>query len=324
MKERMNRREAIGAGIAGTVVLATGRSGATAAGAASGTTLRRPVLTLAHLTDTHVQPEKNSQAGLATALHHVQNHPAKPSLILAGGDNIMDAFEQDRSRTAVQWKIWRDTLASDCSLPVRSCIGNHDIWGWNQKKSQTTGGEPGYGKQWAMDELGLAKRYFSFDQAGWHFVVLDSTHTDGGSGYVARLDEEQFAWLSEDLSRTSAATPVLILSHIPILSASTFFDGENEKSGNWVIPGSWMHLDARRLKGLFHRHPQVKVCLSGHMHLVDQVQYLGVTYACNGAVSGGWWDGPCQEFHNGYGLVTLYADGSVENRYVEFGWTARA
>ncbi len=51
---------------------------------------------------------------------------------------------------------------------------------------------------------------------------------------------------------------------------------------------------------------------------------LSVTYACNGAASGGWWDGPCQEFNNGYGLVTLYNDGSFENEYVEFDCTPQA
>jgi hypothetical protein len=84
------------------------------------------------------------------------------------------------------------------------------------------------------------------------------------------------------------------------------------------VPGAWLHLDARRIKDLFHRHLQVKLCLSGHIHLVDRVDYLGVTYCCSGAVSGGWWDGPCQEFPNGYGLVTLYNDGSFDNRYVAY------
>ncbi len=232
----------------------------------------------------------------------------------------MDALVQTHDRTALQWKIWRETLKAECSLPIRSCIGNHDLWGWDKQRSQTTGEEPQYGKQWAMDELELAERYYSYDQAGWHFVVLDSTHTDGGTGYTAKLDEEQFAWLEDDLRQTPSSTPILILSHIPIFAACPFFDGDNEKTGNWIVPGAWMHIDARRIKNLFQRHPNVKVCLSGHIHLVDRVDYLGVTYYCNGAVCGGWWSGPCQEFNNGYGLVELFEDGSFNNQYVEFGW----
>ncbi|MGQ9650788.1 MAG: hypothetical protein ACUVXJ_11815 [Phycisphaerae bacterium] len=64
----------------------------------------------------------------------------------------------------------------------------------------------------------------------------------------------------------------------------------------------------------------MKVCLSGHVHLIDRVDYLGVSYLCNGAVCGGWWEGPYQECDAGYALVDLYDDGSFEKRYVQFGW----
>src|SRR5438552_2511432 len=74
-------------------------------------------------------------------------------------------------------------------------------------------------------------------------------------GYEARLDDEQFDWLKADLQATPKTTPILILSHIPILAACALFDGDNEKSGDWVVPGAWMHLDARRLKSLFVEHP---------------------------------------------------------------------
>jgi 3',5'-cyclic-AMP phosphodiesterase len=67
------------------------------------------------------------------------------------------------------------------------------------------------------------------------------------------------------------------------------FDGDNEKSGDWVIPGAWVHIDARRIVELFHQHKNVKLCLSGHIHLFDRVLYNGVTYICDGAVCGRWW-----------------------------------
>jgi hypothetical protein len=83
-----------------------------------------------------------------------------------------------------------------------------------------------------------------------------------------------------------------------------------------------MHVDARKLKDMFLEHSNVKACLSGHIHLVDRVDYLGVSYYCNGAVSGAWWDGDYQECAPGYALVDLYDDGSVENVYVTYGWKA--
>jgi 3',5'-cyclic-AMP phosphodiesterase len=67
----------------------------------------------------------------------------------------------------------------------------------------------------------------------------------------------------------------------------------------------------------------VPLLLSGHIHLVDRVSYLGKTYVCDGAVCGNWWRGPCQQFAEGYGVVDLWPDGTFEHQYVTYGWKAR-
>ncbi len=86
----------------------------------------------------------------------------------------MDAFAQTRSDTQAQWDLWNRVLKAENGLPLRTCIGNHDIWGWERSKSQANGSEPDYGKNWAVRALGLPGRYYSFDRAGWHFIALDS------------------------------------------------------------------------------------------------------------------------------------------------------
>jgi len=284
---------------------------------------RKRVLRIAHLTDIHVQPELQAAEGMAACLRHVQSHADKPDLILFGGDCVMDSFGQTRERTKTQWDVWQRVLKAECSLPWEGCIGNHDVWGWNLEASKARADEMDYGKAWATDLLKLGKRYRSFAKAGWKMIVLDSTHVGRKPGtYTARLDEEQFAWLVGELKATPATTPILILSHIPIFSACPFFDGNNEITGDWRVPGAWMHIDARRLTKLFHERGNVKVCLSGHVHLQDEVRYLGTRYFCNGAVSGGWWKGSYQQFAPGYALVDLYADGSASNDFVNFGWKA--
>jgi 3',5'-cyclic AMP phosphodiesterase CpdA len=232
-----------------------------------------------------------------------------PDLILHGGDAIYDACEADRAETQAQWQLWQKILRDECRLPLEHCLGNHDLWGG-------AGGDEA--KQWALDEFGLAQRYRSFDRAGWHFIVLDSIQPRG-DGYEARLDDEQFAWLKADLKAVARTTPVLVLSHVPILCSCAFFDGNNEATGNWVVPKSLMHVDARSLKDLFHKHPNVKLCLSGHTHLRDRVDYNGVTYLCNGAVSGNWWRGAYQGCQPGYGLIDLNDDGSFDHEYIVYG-----
>lgn len=279
--------------------------------------LRKRVFRIAHLTDIHVEPTSVAQNGMAKALHAVQNMKDKPDVIFNGGDSIMDALKADKERVKTQWKVWNNILHQDNSLEIVHCIGNHDVWGWSKSSGKKR--DELYGKRWAMDEFNLVSRYYSFDRAGWHFIVLDSTHHRAG-GYTARLDEEQFEWLQDDLQKTQATIPVCILSHIPIISFCPFFDGNNEKKGNWQVPGAWMHIDARRIKDVFYKHKNVKIALSGHIHLQDSVEYLGVKYFCNGAVSGAWWSGNNQEFPPAYAIIDLFDDGSSENEFFPYEW----
>ena len=287
---------------------------------------RQRVLRVAHLTDTHVFGERRAEAGLTEALRHAQ--AAKPDFIFFGGDLIMDALGKEKDGALAQWALWDRALSAELRIPHHACLGNHDIWGWKLRDAAGAAAatDAVFGKAMALERLALRDRYYSFNQAGWHFVVLDSMQRieDPKIGYTARLDDAQFEWLVRDLAATATTTPVCVLSHIPILSASTFLDGENEKTGNWQVPGQWMHLDVRKLKTLFRQHPNVKACLSGHIHLVDEVSYLGVRYCCNGAVAGGWWKGPYQEFGPAYAVVDFHDDGTFENRLVYYRQPAAA
>lgn len=280
---------------------------------------KKKALRVVHMTDIHVQPGLTPETGMAKALHAVQNLNPQPDIILNGGDSIMDALGRDKNEVQAQWKVWNAILKNENSIEIAHCIGNHDVWGWSKitgKKKR----DKLYGKQWATEEFGIKNRYYSFDKANWHFIVLDSTHSKKIPGYTAKLDEEQFAWLQEDLKNTPADKPICVLSHIPIISFTPFFDGDNEKSGNWKVPGAWMHIDARRIKDLFYQHKNVKVALSGHIHLCDEVEYLGVKYYCNGAVSGAWWGGTLQEFPPAFAVLDLYEDGTCDHQLVPYEW----
>jgi 3',5'-cyclic AMP phosphodiesterase CpdA len=280
----------------------------------------RGCLRVAHLTDCHISPGIHGAAeGFASCLEHMQSHGRKPDLVLNGGDSIFDAFAEDAFAVRDQWATFHEVYRRNCSIPMASCIGNHDIWGWNQSASRTTGRESLYGKKWAMQEFGLSQPYYSFDKGGWHFVVLDSVQpATFGTGYRALLDKDQFEWLEADLAKTPAK-PVLVMSHCSILSASALMRPHAEDGHGFHVPASWMHSDSRRIKDLLWKHPNVKLCLSGHEHLHGRVEYDGVTYACNGAVCGSWWQGSFEQTPAGYALVDLFPDGSFKLQYYAWG-----
>lgn len=276
---------------------------------------RNRALRIAHMTDPHIEPGNGSEEWTRFCINHIHNLDDRPDIIFNGGDTINDALNQAEESVTAQWETWH-RIKRDITIPMIHCIGNHDVWGVEGAKD-----DPRYAKKWAVQELGIENRYYDFEQAGWHFIVLDSTHlNDDGGWYTAKLDEEQFQWLKERLATIPATRPVFIFSHIPILCAAAFFDGDNESSGNWRIPGAWVHIDARRIVELFHKYPNVKLGISGHIHLLDEVVYNNVSYYCNGAVCGNWWNGDYHQTPAGYALINLYEDGSFDREYMAYGW----
>jgi len=277
--------------------------------------LQRP-FRVVHITDMHMKHDLDAARKIRACMEQIYSLSTPPDLILNGGDMVFDSLATEWYWVSQWWNLWTEVMKDFTKIPMEHCIGNHDIWGIHQKECKSIGNEPYYGKKAVMGKCGLESRYRSFNQGGWHFIILDSSLPQDGYGYTACLDDEQWKWLQTDIAAVSPTTPILTLSHIPLLCACAFLDGDNEKSGNWTVPGAWMHLDIRRIKNLFYHYPNVKLSLSGHIHLYDRVQYNGVTYICNGAVCGNWWKGSYQETPPGFGVVDLYPDGSFQDWYI--------
>jgi 3',5'-cyclic AMP phosphodiesterase CpdA len=312
---------AVSACVPSQIVETAGLTATTQPTAASITTKQKNrVLRIAHMTDFHVEPEGISPAGMARALHHAQSQADPPDIILNTGDSIFDGLETSGGKALGQWLTYTSIMKNENSLSVIHAIGNHDVWGWGMKDPSIEK-DPLYGKEMALERLGLANRYYSFDRAGWHFIVLDSIHTRNEVSpqpYIGKLDQEQFQWLKQDIEAVPQSTPICIASHIPLLAACEYFDGPNEDGGEWVVPACWMHIDARDLRRLFLDHPNVRLCLSGHTHQYEVLDYLGVRYQTNGAICGNWWYGWYMSFPPAYVMVNLYDVGSSDSQFVPY------
>ena len=273
------------------------------------------VLRIAHLTDVHISENKDAVKGFEKCLHYIQNMPDAPDYIINGGDAIEDALFRTKPDVKKQWGLWHGILKSECGIQVHNTLGNHDIWGLYTEKRDFL-----YGKKFAQEMMHMDNTFRSVDINGWHIIFLDSTQKkSNGLWYTAKLGEEQMDWLERDLAATDAKTPVMIVSHIPILCANIFLDEVKQRFGKFHIPGSWMHNDVKDIVALFNRHDNVKLCLSGHIHLQDRVEYNGVNYFCNGAVSGDWWKNTFyHETKAGFAMVDLYDDGSFKNTYTHY------
>jgi 3',5'-cyclic-AMP phosphodiesterase len=313
-----SRRQVMLGALAAGAVLTVGVDALRAADPA-----RRAGLRVAHLTDMHLKPEAQQGEGFARALDSLRQLDPPPAFIVTGGDHVMDVMQTSRQRGDVQWDLYQKVLEQNTKLKVYPVIGNHDVFGWGSRNPTVPEDTPGYGKDMAMDRLGLSRSFYTFDAGGWKFIVLDNIARRGG-GYYGELDAAQTEWLKGEL-QSAGGKPVCVFSHIPIASLCAFFfhywRGETPKEF-WRIGDNLMHRDSKPLIQLFSGH-NVQLCVSGHIHLLDHVKFMGVEFICDGAVSGNWWHGPFQECPEGYGIFDFYPDGTFDHRYVTYGWKAK-
>jgi 3',5'-cyclic AMP phosphodiesterase CpdA len=272
----------------------------------------KKVLKIAHITDVHIRPEYNAVARFKKCLEMVKKD--KPDMILNGGDSIYAADYDDikKERVVELWNCWKNSLAVVKGIPMYSVLGNHDMW-WQGK------GDELYGKPGVLKMLGLQNSYYSFDKNGWHFIMLDSNHPKN----PGMLDEDQWNWFVQDV-QNSQGKPILIMSHYPLLSCTGIVDNKPDFIGPFKVSGSYNHLDIMKFIGVFNNNKNIKVCLSGHIHLLDKVWYNDVSYLCNGAASGFWWepgdDGKSayKQTVPGYSIINLYEDGSFDDQYIKY------
>ena len=322
----MKRREAIRslvAGSAATIIAghAVAGRGIALAGEPSAAVdpARKRTVRFAHFTDAHVYAKRNSAEGLAAAIRHVHALADRPDFILNGGDAVYDALEVSREAVDSQWSLWKTAWQEHGGLPMRHWLGNHDVWGWDKAKSRTSGNEPGWGKQVALDQLGLEKPYYAFDAGGWRLFILDSMTFDEKTAYRAELDKQQLAWLAGELKATPPQTPIAIVSHVPFLTVGTI--GFTPELRRFPQAAKMLaHVDAYEVLNLLEAHPNVKLCLSGHTHQTETIRFGQIDYVNSGAVCGLWWKGNARHTSEGYNLVDLYDDGTYATEYVTYGW----
>lgn len=281
-------------------------------------------LRIAHITDMHLDTRAIAGVNVKKVLTEINAMKDKPDLIINTGDSVFRSDGRLYEEAEVQWNLLAKTLKENNRIPLRSCIGNHDVWyGPDPQTDETYKTHRRYHKNWVLEVLNLPARYYSTAMKGWYFIALDSINKDEYS-----FDNEQFVWLEKELQRIPATTPICIFSHVSILSVIPLMRAlKDDKLEDIHYPASRQHRDALQLKNLFYKHPNIKLCLSGHTHQIDHVEFLGIRYLCGGAVSGNWWGDHrdsvvFDEFPPAYTIIDLYENGSIGHQHVFYKFNA--
>jgi Icc protein len=277
--------------------LATPRSSAAAA-YASGS------FDFVFLTDTHIRPELSAPAGCHAAFTKID--ALHPEFVIQGGDHIDDALEVPRERATELFDLYTKA-ESALDIPVYHTIGNHDVFGVANASSH---GDPLYGKRMYQERYG--NTYFSFNHRGYHFVILDSIQILDTT-YEARVDAGQIAWLEKDLAALAAGTPVIVITHVPLVTgASSYTALRADKVGKVFIQNAWQILPLLEKQN-------VLAVFQGHTHINEVVTFRSIPYVSCGAVCGNWWHGPRWGTPEGFTVVSL-KEGTCTWRYETYGF----
>jgi 3',5'-cyclic AMP phosphodiesterase CpdA len=268
----------------------------------------RDTFGVAFITDIHLQPELNAVAGFEKVLDTI--NILKPDFIITGGDLIMDALATPFERVDSLFNLYSKTIRR-ADMPVYNTIGNHELYGI-YRASGADPLDPGYGDK--IYEQRLGESYYSFIHNGWKFMVLNSIEAAGRDGYVGLIDSAQILWIKEELTRTDPATPIVISTHIPFITAMT----QRESGSTVANDSSLVVYNSRQVIDLFKNH-NLKLVLQGHLHIVEDVFVDGVHYITGGAVSGRWWKGPYLWSEEGF-LYLRFGKEDFTWEYVDYGW----
>ncbi len=128
---------------------------------------------------------------------------------------------------------------------------------------------------------------------------------------------EQREWIKEELSRIPPETPIVIVLHIPLLTA--FYSAT--KGTTFQAKPNRVVVNNTEVLALFAEHNLVLV-LQGHLHVSELLRWRRTTFITGGAISGKWWRGPYFGTEAGFNAITLRRN-RVEWEYIEYGWQAR-
>ena len=242
------------------------------------------IITDVHYADCDARGTRNyrdSKDKMRDAIDAFSKH--KPAFCVCLGDLIdgpTKSTPEIESQNLSSIKSEFDRLA----VPHKYVLGNHCV-------SQLT-------KKQFLDGVKQPKSYFSFDQGGFHFVVLDACFRKDGVSYDAGnfvwtdtfITEPQQKWLAEDLAKTKKK--VIVFCHQRLDLADTH-DGavKNASSIRTILE------ESGRVIGVF----------MGHSHVNELNRIKEIPYVClHSMVDGAGLP------NNAYSLLTLFKDGSMK------------
>jgi len=301
------------------LALSTAATGAVALPASLVAEATRPAgsFRFVFFTDTHLDTELSANEATAKCFAKVRS--LKPEFCIQGGDHCMDLTEVPRARSTTLFDLYAKT-EHVLDMPVHHVLGNHDLFG-RDVRSGVSSDDPLYGKKAFEQRYG--KTYRSWNHKGYHFIVLDAIAITNDRQFNAWVDAEQLKWLATDRFSVPSGTPIVVASHVPLVSAAPQYKPPYiEKNPAAAKYHGFLLGNAYEVLPLFEGHNVIAV-LQGHTHINEVVYWRDIPFITSGAVCGNWWKGSRWGTPEGFTVLEL-DNGKVHWHYETYGWASVA
>ncbi|QDU37531.1 Calcineurin-like phosphoesterase superfamily domain protein [Maioricimonas rarisocia] len=150
-------------------------------------------------------------------------------------------------------------------------------------------------KEEFLEAVERERSYYSFDRAGYHFVVVDSCFRSDGQPYGrknftwtdANVPQQELDWLAEDLKQSER--PTIVFAHQRL-----------------DVSNSHGVRNCPAVRDVLEQSGKVRAVFQGHSHQNDYREIGGIHYCTLVAmVEGGG------EESNGYSVMDLQTDGTI-------------
>ena len=254
------------------------------------------------------------RVGLVTDLHYADKPPAGSRHYRESLDKLAEAavrFEQDEPDFVVELgdfidaadsvddeKRFLDRIQREfSSLPGEQhyVLGNHCVHTLTKEEF--------------LAGIGRENSWYSFDEGGFHFVVLDSCFRSDGQPYGRKnfewtdpnIPAAQVEWLNADLKE--ATEPTIVFAH-QRLDVSNHYGVNN----------------AAEVRAILEQSERVLAVFQGHSHRNDHNEIAGIHYCTMVAMV----EGSGAE-SNGYSSMDLFDDGMIRitgyRKQNNYDWT---
>jgi Icc protein len=222
----------------------------------------------AHLSDPHVWAENVDRLRRALSLAAARDIDCA----LVSGDLVLDALRAGEPQARAAFALYA-SVVREARFPVRTAIGNHDVFGIDRAYSHVPADHPAYGK--ALYEQEQGPRYSAFNRGRIHFIVLDTIGVDD-TRYFGFLDPAQLAWIRSELQHVGPGTTVVTVGHIPLRSGALALSYAAEGLARTLMSGaartSYRHIvrNADALAEILRPY-RWTLALQGHTHVLERL-----------------------------------------------------